>query len=123
VSEPTTWAGEPCEFCNHRAHDPGSCLDERACGCEVHTDTALAFVRRVDPELFRAAALAEREAEVDRLRKALKWALARLAPFTHLATCSPDECVCGFWEARAALAETPLTGSPLSSESPTSLLP
>ena len=40
-----------CAFCNHREHDPGSCLDERACGCEVHTDTAFAWVLRDDPDL------------------------------------------------------------------------
>ena len=42
--------GARCEFCNHRQHDPGSC-HERACGCEVHTDTALAWVLRDDPDL------------------------------------------------------------------------
>jgi hypothetical protein len=44
-----------CLFCNHREHDPGSCLDESACGCEVHTDTALIWAAREDPGLVAQA--------------------------------------------------------------------
>ena len=60
---------------------------------------ALAFVRRVDPDLFRAAALAEREAEVQRLREALAWARQEI-----IQDVDPDAIVFGL---DAALADTP----------------
>ena len=95
MSDPTR-----CEFCSHREHDPGSCLDEEACGCAVHTDTALAFVRRVDPDLFRAATLAERETlDVDRLREA-----ARRAGLPHDVSIADIENLAREY---AAIAETP----------------
>jgi hypothetical protein len=48
-----------CPACHHRDHDPGSC---HWCPyCELHIDDALAWVRRIDPDLFAEAVDAERE--------------------------------------------------------------
>jgi hypothetical protein len=44
--------GSVCPACHHHSHDPGSCP---ACPrCELHTDEALAFVLRYEPELVAA---------------------------------------------------------------------
>jgi hypothetical protein len=42
--------GSVCPACHHRFHDPGSCSE--CPRCELHTDEALAFVLRVEPELL-----------------------------------------------------------------------
>ena len=47
--------GSVCPACHHRAHDPGSCSE--CPRCELHTDEALAFVLRYEPELLVAERL------------------------------------------------------------------
>ncbi len=49
--------GSLCPACHHRSHDPGSC-HEGCDRCELHTDEALAFVLRYEPELIAALAVA-----------------------------------------------------------------
>ena len=44
------------------------------------------------------------EARINRLTAALEWTLANLGGYAHGLDCSPTICVCGYWEARAALA-------------------
>lgn len=46
--------GSDCPACHHRAHDPGSCSE--CPRCELHTDEAMAFVLRYEPELVVRAA-------------------------------------------------------------------
>ena len=47
--------GSVCPACHHRFHDPGGCSE--CPRCELHTDEALAFVLRVEPELVEQARL------------------------------------------------------------------
>ena len=62
-----------CPSCHHPDHDPGSCREGCGARCELHTDDALDFVLRVEPELLarRGFALAlptEPELDVPEMR-------------------------------------------------------
>jgi hypothetical protein len=60
MTDPTAALAEAlCPACHHRDHDPGSC--EWCPRCELHTDEALAWVMRIEPELIA-------EVEIARLR-------------------------------------------------------
>jgi hypothetical protein len=43
-----------CPACHHHDHDPGACRECPAPTCELHTDDALAWVERIEPELLGA---------------------------------------------------------------------
>lgn len=45
----TEFDGTVCPACHHEAHDPGGCSE--CPRCELHTDEALAFVLRYEPDL------------------------------------------------------------------------